>query len=87
MRIVFDQGTPAPLRRLLVGHLVLTAHERGWSRLSNGDLLAAAEAENFDALVTTDRATIPGFWEDGPHDPISFEPTWSATPRRWCHDN
>lgn len=55
MRILFDQGTPAPLRALLVGHEVLTAHERGWSQLSNGDLLAAAEAQSFDALVTTDR--------------------------------
>lgn len=55
MRILFDQGTPAPLRALLVGHLVLTVHERGWSRLSNGDLLAAAKVENFDVLITTDR--------------------------------
>jgi hypothetical protein len=55
MRILFDQGTPVPLRSLLVGHLVLTAHERRWSRLSNGDLIAAAEGENFDVLVTTDR--------------------------------
>lgn len=32
-----------------------TAHERGWSDLKNGDLLARAEAEGFDALVTTDQ--------------------------------
>jgi predicted nuclease of predicted toxin-antitoxin system len=55
MRILFDQGTPAPLRSLLVGHQVVTAHERGWSQLANGDLLVTAEAEGFDALVTTDR--------------------------------
>ena len=33
-----------------------TAHERGWSRLKNGDLIAAAEAAGFDLLVTTDRS-------------------------------
>jgi hypothetical protein len=54
MRILFDQGTPAPLRQHLSGHQVETAYELGWSRLTNGDLLAAAEGQ-FDALVTTDR--------------------------------
>ena len=34
--------------------VVFTAYEMGWSRLSNGDLLAAAESQ-FDAFVTTDK--------------------------------
>ena len=54
MRILFDQGTPAPLREHLPGHRVETAYEKGWSALRNGELLAKAEAE-FDVLVTTDR--------------------------------
>ena len=54
MRILFDQGTPVPLRQLLSGHSVSTAYEMGWSELANGDLLEAAEAD-FDALVTTDQ--------------------------------
>lgn len=54
MRILFDQGTPAPLRLALRGHEVLTAFELGWSTLSNGELLAVAERE-FDVLITTDR--------------------------------
>ncbi|MFL5381525.1 MAG: hypothetical protein ACJ8GN_03300 [Longimicrobiaceae bacterium] len=54
MRVLFDQGTPAPLRRLLPGHEVSTAYERGWSTLKNGELLAAAESEGFEVLVTTD---------------------------------
>jgi hypothetical protein len=29
--------------------------KRGWSALSNGTLLAAAEAEGFDLLVTSDQ--------------------------------
>jgi hypothetical protein len=36
MRILFDQGTPVPLRPLLVGHAVDTAYERGWSTLATG---------------------------------------------------
>ena len=55
MRVLFDHGTPAPLRDLLSGHEVETAYERGWSSLQNGDLIAAAEAAGFDVFVTTDR--------------------------------
>lgn len=54
MRIVFDQGTPAPLRTYLIGHNVETAFELGWSNLRNGELLAKAE-NSFDLLVTTDQ--------------------------------
>lgn len=54
MRILFDQGTPVPLRQHLPGHRVETAFELGWSRLTNGELLATAEGR-FDILVTTDR--------------------------------
>jgi predicted nuclease of predicted toxin-antitoxin system len=54
MRVLFDQGTPVPLRDFLADHRVETAFELGWSRLGNGELLTAAEAR-FDALVTTDK--------------------------------
>ena len=54
MRILFDQGTPVPLRRHLFGHTILTTFEMGWSQLANGDLLAQAENQ-FDAFITTDR--------------------------------
>ena len=55
MRILFDQGTPAPLRRRLDGHVVDTAAERGWSDLDNGDLIDSAEREGYDVLITTDQ--------------------------------
>jgi len=55
MRILFDQGTPVPLRQVFTTHSVATAFERGWSTLSNGDLLAAAEREGFDLFVSTDQ--------------------------------
>ena len=55
MRVLFDQGTPVPLRNYLPEHKVATATEMGWSTFSNGELLEAAERE-FDLLVTTDQA-------------------------------
>ena len=54
MRILFDQGTPVPLRESLARHEVSTTFERGWSKLQNGQLLDAAEREGFALLVTTD---------------------------------
>ncbi|MCU0772825.1 MAG: hypothetical protein MUE94_13805 [Verrucomicrobia bacterium] len=54
MRVLFDQGRPAPLRRALLPHEVSTAFELGWSNLENGDLLHAAEGR-FQVLVTTDQ--------------------------------
>ncbi len=55
MKILFDQGTPAPLRRHLADHSIDIAYERGWSNLSNGDLLDAAERDGYELLVTTDQ--------------------------------
>lgn len=54
MRILFDQGTPLPLREHLTTHAVATAFELGWSNLENGKLLAAAET-SFDVFITTDQ--------------------------------
>ena len=55
MKILFDQGTPVPLRRHLTEHLVDTAFERGWSNLHNGDLLGRAEEDGYQLLITTDQ--------------------------------
>ena len=52
MRVLFDQGTPAPLRHALAPHEVSTAFELGWSNLENGDLLREAEGR-FEVFVTT----------------------------------
>ena len=56
MKLLFDQGTPAPLRRHLPGHSVDTLAEKGWSEKSNGDLLDLAEREGYAVLVTTDQS-------------------------------
>lgn len=54
MRVLFDQGTPVPIRKALRGHTVKTARQQGWSTLANGNLLDAAEEAGFDVLLTTD---------------------------------
>ena len=54
MRVLFDQGTPVPLRQALAGHSVFTTYELGWATLKNGELLRSAEEQGFEVLVTTD---------------------------------
>jgi hypothetical protein len=55
MRVLFDQGTPVPLRPFLTRHSVRTVAEQQWSTLGNGELLDAAEAAGFQVLLTTDK--------------------------------
>jgi hypothetical protein len=55
MSMLFNQGTPVSLRGHLAGHVVDTALERGWSTLSNGELLDVAEHESHAPLMTTDQ--------------------------------
>ncbi len=55
MRILFDQGTPAPLIPFLGGHAVTKAKDAGWDKLANGELLKAAEEAGFEVFLTTDK--------------------------------
>src|ERR1700720_1792008 len=55
MLILFDHGTPAPIRPFLEGHTVSRTQDLGWDRLTNGELLSAAEEAGFDVLLTTDK--------------------------------
>ena len=55
MKLLFDQGTPAPLRGCLPEHSVDTLAEKGWSDKGNGELLDLAEYEGYEVLVTTDQ--------------------------------
>ena len=55
MKLLFDQGTPAPLRDHLPEHSVDTLAEKGWSDKDNGELLDLAEREGYEILVTTDQ--------------------------------
>ncbi|MCU1301182.1 MAG: hypothetical protein JWQ87_1466 [Candidatus Sulfotelmatobacter sp.] len=55
MLILFDHGTPRGIIRSLAGHEVREAKAQGWDRLTNGELLTAAEEAGFDVLLTTDK--------------------------------
>jgi len=55
MRILFDHGTPSGIAKSLSAHEVTEAIERGWDKVSNGELLKLAEADGFDLLLTTDK--------------------------------
>ena len=58
MRILLDENTPRGVRRILASHDARTASEMGWARLSNSDLLDAAEQAGFQALVTCDQNIV-----------------------------
>ena len=55
MLILFDHGTPRGLVRAFSGHTVVTAFEKGWDALKNGELLRTAEENAVGLLLTTDR--------------------------------
>src|ERR1700674_3494195 len=55
MLILFDHGTPRGIVRFLPGHTVMRARQRGWDRLSNGDLLDEAERAGFELFLTADK--------------------------------
>ncbi len=56
MRILFDKNVPVGVRTFLSGHEVHTFIDMQWHlQLENGALLDAAEAANFDLMVTADQ--------------------------------
>jgi len=55
MLILLDENLPHRLRLLLDGHDVRTTSYQGWSGLTNGALLEAAENAGFDAMLTADQ--------------------------------
>lgn len=55
MKLLFDNGTPAPLRRHLGDHIIHTAARMGWANFRNGDLLDRGEENSYEVLITTDQ--------------------------------
>ena len=55
MRILFDNGTPAPLIPFLAGHTVTKAITVGWDGLENGELIRKAEEAGYEILLSTDK--------------------------------
>ena len=55
MHVLFDHGTPSGIAQSLAEHEVTLAIDRGWDKVSNGELLAKADAAGFEILLTTDK--------------------------------
>jgi hypothetical protein len=55
VRILLDQNVPFPLLKHLTGHDVTHAYDVGWGELENGALIAGAEANGFELLITADQ--------------------------------
>ena len=56
MKVLFDHGTPAPLRDHLRDHSVDRSAEKGWEWLENGELIRKAEEDGYEVIVTTDQS-------------------------------
>ena len=54
MRVLLDEQLPLDLAALLQGHSVDTVVDRGWTGITNGELLGRMRGE-YHALVTMDR--------------------------------
>ena len=54
MRVLLDEQVPVDLAAVLQGHSVDTVVGRGWTGITNGELLRRMGGE-YDALVTMDR--------------------------------
>jgi len=57
MRVLLDECLPKRLKRLLVGHEVVTVPEAGWAGKQNGELVRLA-AGGFDAFITIDKNLV-----------------------------
>ena len=55
MKILFDQCIADDLEKSLPDHDVRFSRQMSWAELSNGQLLAAAEAAGFDLMITSDK--------------------------------
>jgi hypothetical protein len=51
MLVLLDQGTPVPIAKFLLGHVVKTARQQGWDTLANGELRRVAEEAGFDVFA------------------------------------
>jgi hypothetical protein len=56
MKLLLDECVVQDFRHAIVGHDVRTVAYMGWDGVQNGQLLARAAADGFDALVTTDKS-------------------------------
>jgi len=55
MKILFDNGVPKPIGRVLIGHEVSFTRTIGWHELANGEIIQQAEDSGYDLLLSTDK--------------------------------
>ena len=55
MKILLDECVPAQVRNALIGHDVTTAQLQGWTGITNGALLTAAENAGFELFILADK--------------------------------
>lgn len=55
MKILLDECVPAQVRNAFFGHEVTTAQLQGWTGITNGELLAAAENAGFELFILADK--------------------------------
>ncbi len=58
MKLLLDSMMPDRITRFLIGHDVTHVVDVDWQHLTNGKLIAAAEAAGYDVLITKD-ANMP----------------------------
>ena len=54
MKILLDECVPWPIYDLFVGHDCMSARQRGWGGIKNGELLRLATTE-FELFITSDQ--------------------------------
>jgi hypothetical protein len=55
VKLLLDENLPHALRNRIAGHDVYTVAYMKWSSFSNGELLALAAADSFDAFISKDQ--------------------------------
>lgn len=55
MRLLLDENLPKRLKHDYSEHEIYTVRDKGWSGITNGELLALLLQNNFDVLLTFDK--------------------------------
>lgn len=55
MKLLLDENLPKKLKQDFQEHEISTVRERGWSGISNGELLKLMIENGLDALITFDK--------------------------------
>ena len=74
MKLLFGQGTPAPLRHHLTDHSVDTLAEKGRSDKGNGEQLDLAEKERYEV---SSLAIVLRELDAGRDKPVPYSPACS----------